>query len=76
MSNLHTVHEVYEAFGRGDVPAILPRLADSVEWEYGASSLEVPWLQARKGREGAAAFFSSLAPDALQLIATRKRPDG
>lgn len=61
MSNLSTVQEIYEAFGRGDVPAILSRLAESVEWEYGATSLDVPWLQARQGREGAAAFFSSLA---------------
>jgi len=61
MSNLPTVQEIYEAFGRGDVPTILSRLAETVEWEYGATSLEVPWLQARRGREGAAAFFSSLA---------------
>ena len=61
MSNLPTVQAVYEAFGRGDVPTILSRLAESVEWEYGATSLEVPWLQARTGREGAAGFFSTLA---------------
>ena len=61
MSNLRTVRDIYEAFGRGDVPTILSRLAETVEWEYGATSLEVPWLQARRGREGAAAFFSSLA---------------
>ncbi len=61
MSNQSTDREIYGAFGRGDVPTILSRLAEAVEWEYGATSLEVPWLQARRGREGAAAFFSSLA---------------
>jgi len=61
MGNLPTVQAIYEAFGRGDVPAILSRLANTVEWEYGATSVEVPWLQARRGREGAAAFFASLA---------------
>lgn len=55
-----TVLEIYTAFGRGDVPAILEHLAPDVEWEYGASPTEVPWLQPRKGREGAAEFFASL----------------
>lgn len=61
MSNLTAVHEIYAAFSRGDVPAILDRLADSVEWEYGAGASEVPWLQTRRGRAGAAGFFSSLS---------------
>ena len=60
MSNLETVQGVYEAFGRGDVPAILSRLAESVEWDSGSTS-RVPWLQERRGREGATAFFSSVA---------------
>jgi uncharacterized protein len=60
MSNRATVQEIYNAFGRGEVPAILSRLAETVEWEYGSTS-QVPWLQERRGREGAAAFFSSLA---------------
>ena len=34
MSNLvSTVQEIYSAFGQGDVPAILARLADDVVWE-------------------------------------------
>ena len=40
MSNVHTVQEIYAAFGRGDVPAILSRLSESVEWEYGPTSFE------------------------------------
>jgi ketosteroid isomerase-like protein len=28
-----TVQGIYEAFGKGDVPAILEVLADDVEWE-------------------------------------------
>lgn len=61
LSNLTAVQEIYAAFGRGDVPAILDRLADSVEWEYGAGASEIPWLQTRRGRAGAAEFFSSLS---------------
>jgi len=61
MSNVRTIQEIYAAFGRGDIPAILSRLAESVEWEYGPTSTNVPWLQRRRGRDGAAAFFASLA---------------
>jgi ketosteroid isomerase-like protein len=57
------VQEIYAAFGRGDVPAILDRLAEDVEWEAGGSSAAdegVPWLLRRTGREGAGAFFATL----------------
>jgi ketosteroid isomerase-like protein len=60
MSNLQTAQEIYQAFGSGDIPAILSKLSESVDWEYGAGSSDVPWLQRRRGHEGAAAFFSSL----------------
>ena len=56
-----TVEEIYAAFGRGDVAAILDRLDESVEWEYGAQPGDVPWLQPRHGKDGAAEFFASLA---------------
>ncbi|NUO84195.1 nuclear transport factor 2 family protein [candidate division KSB1 bacterium] len=60
-TNANTVREIYEAFGRGDIPAILAKLDENVEWEYGAAPHEVPWLQPRRGRTGAAEFFASLA---------------
>jgi ketosteroid isomerase-like protein len=60
MSNIETVQSMYAAFGRGDIEAILARLSESVEWEYGVSSTDVPWLQPRTGRTGAAEFFQSL----------------
>ncbi|MBM3777634.1 MAG: hypothetical protein FJW23_05250 [Acidimicrobiia bacterium] len=61
MAYRDTVLAIYEAFGRGDVPAILAKLADGVAWEYGVNSTEVPWLQPRRGRDGALAFFQSLS---------------
>jgi ketosteroid isomerase-like protein len=60
-ANSNTVREMYEAFGRGDIPAILAKLDENVEWEYGAAPHEVPWLQPRRGRKGAGEFFESLA---------------
>ena len=66
MSNLKTIQEIYEAFGRGDIPAIMSKLSDRVEWEYGAESTNVPWLQRRQGLEGAAGFFASL--EEMQML--------
>jgi ketosteroid isomerase-like protein len=59
--HIDVVQDIYRAFGQGDVPAILARLAEDVEWEYGVNSTDVPWLQPRRGRAGAAEFFASLA---------------
>ena len=61
MSNLATVQSLYAAFRRGDIPAILALLAEDVEWEYGLTSTDVPWLQPRRGRDAAAGFFQALA---------------
>jgi hypothetical protein len=60
-TNSNAVREIYEAFGRGDIPVILAKLDENVEWEYGATTREVPWLQPRRGRDGAIKFFESLA---------------
>ena len=62
MSNADTVQDIYEAFGRGDVSAILDKLDDSVEWETQAPVSGVPWLQSRRGKANVAGFFESLAP--------------
>ena len=47
MSNVATVQKIYEAFGKGDVPAILAVLADDVEWESWEDNSSVkagvPW---------------------------------
>lgn len=60
-SNLAAVQGIYEAFGRGDVAAILAALAEDVAWEHWADNAAqragVPWLQARDGRDGALEFF-------------------
>jgi ketosteroid isomerase-like protein len=61
VSNIPTVHDIYAAFARGDVPAILGRLAADVEWEYGPATPDVPWLQPRRGPAEVGRFFASLA---------------
>jgi ketosteroid isomerase-like protein len=61
VSNRDTVREIYEAFGRGDVSAILDKLDDTVEWETQSPVSGVPWLQSRRGKANVAGFFESLA---------------
>ena len=55
--HLATVQNIYAAFGRGDVPAILEHISDDCVWEYGGSPNDVPWLQWRRGRGGAGEFL-------------------
>ncbi len=65
MSNLLTVKEIYEAFGKGDVPKILSHLADDVDWELWADNsvqkADVPYLRYKKGVEGVIDFFQEVA---------------
>lgn len=60
-NNVATVNSIYEAFGKGDIPAIINCLADNVQWEQwtdnSAQKAGVPWMQARKGKDGAFEFF-------------------
>lgn len=60
MQNVEVVQQIYQAFGRGDVPAVLEHLADDVEWEYGTVSSDVPWLQPRHGKSEVPRFFEAL----------------
>jgi uncharacterized protein len=65
MSNTQTIREIYEAFGAGDIDAILARLADDVRWERwpdgsGAQRHGVPWLTERTGPDEVAEFFAAL----------------
>jgi ketosteroid isomerase-like protein len=64
VSNLATVQRIYEAFGVGDVPAILETLADDVEWEAWADNTAVragvPWLTPRHGKQDVVKFFEAV----------------
>jgi ketosteroid isomerase-like protein len=61
MAHVETVQQIYQEFGRGDIPAILGHLAEDVEWEYGTNSTDVSWLQPRRGRAHVVQFFQALA---------------
>ena len=76
MAHTEIVQEIYAAFGRGDVAAILDKLDESVEWEYGASPDGVPWLQPRRGKAGAAEFFLSLGELDIQKFVPKALLEG
>lgn len=53
------VQQAYEAFGRGDIPAILNLVADSVDWEF-VGSTNLPYAGRRRNREEVADFFAAI----------------
>jgi len=57
--NIKTIQGVYEAFGRGDVEAVLEAVTDDVDWAAEASSTAAPWYGVRHGKEGVASFFEA-----------------
>ena len=57
-ANIKTIAEVYQAFGRGDVAAILDAVTDDVDWGGETASSVAPWYGVRHGKEAVAAFFS------------------
>ena len=61
MSNVETVQQMYEAFGRGDVPAIIDKLDPNVEWDTEVETPGVPWLQPRRGAANVPGFFEALS---------------
>ncbi len=63
MSNTDTVQAIYEAFGRGDVDAILGHFAEDVEWDRDAPGYGVPIFEPGTGRDHAAQFFARVMND-------------
>jgi ketosteroid isomerase-like protein len=62
---------IYEAFGRGDIPAILEHVAEDVVWEAwevdnAAQEAGVPWMLPRKGHAGVMDFFQAIG-DGLEF---------
>jgi ketosteroid isomerase-like protein len=51
------VQQGYEAFGRGDIPAVLDLLTEDVEWTLQGPSV-IPFAGTFRGREGIVEFYS------------------
>ena len=59
--NVEKLQQMYAAFGRGDIDAILANVTDDVTWGVDTAAREVPMYGLRDGREGVADFFATLA---------------
>jgi uncharacterized protein len=62
-SHTATVTAMYEAFGRGDVAAVLSHLSEDVTWDvtdepWTPHAAGVPWLLPRRGHAEVAEFFA------------------
>jgi uncharacterized protein len=79
-NNVATIQAIYEAFGRGDLPAILEAIAEDVEWEawddnHGQKA-GVPWLEPRKGRDAVPGFFGVIGQWTLNRFDVLSLMDG
>ena len=75
--NVKLIKDVYEAFGRGDLPAILGSLTADVEWNHPRGD-QIPWGGQRRGPEEVTGFFVALGQsiDVEQFEPQRFHADG
>lgn len=57
--NRALVQRGYDAFGRGDIPALLELLAEDVQWETPGPP-ELPTAGSRRGRQQVSEFFETI----------------
>ena len=73
MSHAQTLQNLYAAFGRGDVAAILNVVADNVDWNNdGVASRECPWNGNFSGKAKEPGFFKAVA-DHLEISVFQPR---
>ena len=58
--NLETVKAIYQAFGRGDVDAILERCTDDVDWATDSAIEIAPWHGVKHGKAEVPSFFAGI----------------
>ena len=56
--NAQVVQQLYAAFGRGDMPAVLATLGEEVEWHSPGPPAEIPWAASLRGRDQVAGWFA------------------
>jgi ketosteroid isomerase-like protein len=57
---IEAVQRVYEAYGRGDMEAILAEVADDVDWAAEAASTSVPWYGSFRGKADVPRFIEAI----------------
>lgn len=73
--NIQVVQQMYAAFNRHDIPAVLDILSDDVDWQSPVNRTqpdEISWSMPRHGREQVEVFFKELGakvqPDKLEPL--------
>ena len=77
MTNTAIVQDLYAAFRRGDIPAILAQLDENVSWEAEGPS-QLAHTGIRKGPKEVVGFFEGLAKDHAEpeLVISEVLADG
>jgi len=57
--NKQTVQDMYTAFGRGDIPAIINTLSDDIVWTWHGPA-DHPFGGERLGKEAVGGFFTAI----------------
>lgn len=65
-ANVRLIQELYDAFSRGDIVAVLNVLDPQAELSFEAPN-SIPWAGSWHGREGWAKFFQTLAENADEI---------
>ena len=60
MTNIEIQQELYAAFGRGDVQAIMSHIADDVVWTFEGPA-SIPYTGTRRGKGEVMGFFAGIA---------------
>ena len=71
-ANVAVVRGAYDAFERGDLPAVFAALHPAIEL---AQSTEVPWGGVYRGHDGARAFFQALTARIRSRVAVERFVD-
>ena len=58
--NIETARQMYQAFGSGDVQAILDLVTSDVDWSTDAAIESAPWYGPRHGKDGVVGFFEAI----------------
>jgi ketosteroid isomerase-like protein len=67
--SISKIKEIYAAFGRGDIEAILGSMTEDVSWEFEAPA-EISWGGIRRGPAEAAGFFAAIAAEHIDPVLT------
>jgi ketosteroid isomerase-like protein len=57
--NLKTIHQVYAAFGEGDIEGVLGMLTDNMRWSTPGPPDVIPYAGLRTGHDQVAGYFKS-----------------